>query len=63
MGIVVKTQLAKLIKQVNSEKGYIVKNVSDDFLPVLNSKVKGMVADAVERAHANNRRTIMGRDL
>lgn len=63
MGIIVKTQLTKLVKEANSKKGGQVKNVSEDFLPALDGKVKKLVEEAVDRAHANNRRTLMGRDL
>ena len=38
-------------------------SVSGDFADVLNAKVKHMIEEAVKRAEANNRRTIMGRDL
>jgi histone H3/H4 len=38
-------------------------SVSSDFSEVLNQKVKQMIADAVKRAEANSRHTVMGRDL
>ncbi len=38
-------------------------SVSSDFADVLNAKVKQLVQDAIKRAEANNRKTIMGRDL
>lgn len=38
-------------------------SVSGDFSEVLNAKVKQMIQDAVKRAEANNRKTVMGRDL
>ena len=38
-------------------------NVSGDFGEVLNSKVKQMIQDAMKRAEANNRKTVMGRDI
>jgi len=38
-------------------------SVSSDFSDVLNQKVKQMIADALKRAQANNRHTVMGRDL
>lgn len=63
MGLIIKTQLAAAVKEINKSKGYSVNNVTDDFLPTLNDKARKMVEEAIERAHANNRRTLMGRDL
>ena len=40
-----------------------VNSVADDFLPELDAKVRKLVEDAVERAKANSRKTVMGRDL
>lgn len=38
-------------------------NVSVDFTEELNKKVKQMVQDAMKRAEANGRKTVMGRDI
>jgi histone H3/H4 len=38
-------------------------NVSAEFSHVLNEKVKHMVQEAMKRAEANSRKTVMGRDL
>ena len=38
-------------------------NVAGDFEDSLNNKIESMIKEAVERAKANNRRTVMGRDL
>ena len=38
-------------------------SVSKDFAEVLNAKTKQMIQDAIKRAEANNRKTVMGRDL
>jgi len=38
-------------------------NVSADFNDELNKKVKQMILDAVKRAEANGRKTVMGRDI
>ena len=63
MGLIVKTQLAAVVKEINKAKSFQVNNVAEDFLPAINAKVRKMVEEAVERAQANNRRTLMGRDL
>jgi len=52
--IVVKSKIKELVGTYN---------VSGDFSEVLNIKVKQMVQDAVKRAEANNRKTVMGRDI
>lgn len=52
--IIVKSKIKELVGQYN---------VSGDFSEVLNEKVKQMIHDAVKRAEANSRKTIMGRDL
>ncbi len=38
-------------------------NVSGDFGDALSKKVEQMVKDAIERAKANNRRTVMPKDI
>ena len=63
MGLIVKTQLAAVVKEINKAKSFQVNNVTEDFLPAINAKVRKMVEEAVERAQANSRRTLMGRDL
>ena len=62
MGLVVKTNIVALVKKVNESKGSQVNSVADDFLPAVEAKVKKMVEEAVERARANGRKTVMGKD-
>ncbi len=38
-------------------------NVSGDFAETLDKKLRQLVADAVARAEANNRKTVMAKDL
>ncbi len=52
--IIVKSKIKEIAGQYN---------VSGDFPEVLNEKVKQMVQDAIKRAEANNRKTVMGRDI
>ena len=52
--IVVKSKIKELTGDMS---------VSADFSEVLNAKVKQLVLDAVKRAEANARKTVMGRDL
>lgn len=63
MGLVVKTNVAAAVKEISKRRGYVVNNVAEDFLPAVEAKVKKLIEEAVERAHANSRRTLMGRDL
>ncbi len=53
-GLIVKSK----IKDV--AKGY---NVSGDFADVLSEKTEQLVKDACKRAEANNRKTVMAKDL
>lgn len=52
--IVVKSQVKEVIRSYN---------ISGDFVDVLDKKVKRLIEDAVERAEANGRKTVMGRDI
>lgn len=63
MHLVVKTQVAAAVKELNRKKSYSVNNVDGSFLPALNEKVMKLLEDAVERAHDNHRRTLMGKDI
>lgn len=38
-------------------------NVSSDLAEALNEKVIALIKDAVKRAEANGRKTVMGKDL
>lgn len=38
-------------------------NVASDFSDALNDKVVALIRDAVKRAEANGRKTVMGKDL
>ena len=53
-GIVVKAKVKEQLKALN---------LSADFMPTINKKVNQMVLDAIERAKANQRKTVMARDL
>jgi histone H3/H4 len=38
-------------------------NVAGDFADALDAKVKELISDALKRADANNRKTVMAKDL
>ncbi len=54
MSLVVKAQVKNLTE------GY---NVSSDFMQALDDSVEELIEDALERAEANGRKTVMARDL
>lgn len=62
MHLIVKTQAISAVKEINRKKGYRVKNIDGSFIPALNDAVLKMIEESVERAHSNNRRTLMGKD-
>lgn len=53
MAIIVKSQIKDVAKM----------NISSDFAPALEEKVKKLIEEAVARADANGRRTLMAKDL
>ena len=55
--ITVRTQIKEILKEVNLE------NVSADFMPKLDEKVRQLILDAAKRAKENGRRTVMGKDV
>lgn len=52
--IVVKAKVKDVVKDMN---------VAADFVEALDEEVKSFVKKAVERAKANNRKTVMAKDL
>ncbi|HIG97816.1 TPA: DUF1931 domain-containing protein [Candidatus Woesearchaeota archaeon] len=62
MALVVKTNVAAFAKNAGKRKGYTVNSISEDFLPAIEAKVRKLLEDAVDRAHSNGRRTVMGKD-
>lgn len=61
--IIVKSQIASLVKEISKEKHANINNITSDFAPALDKKVKEVIEEAVVRAKENNRRTLMGRDV
>ena len=61
--VVVKSQIASIVKEAAKEQNTHVDNVAGDFAPALDKKVREIIAKAIERANSNNRRTLMGRDV
>ena len=63
VGLVVKTNVVALVKKVNESKGSQVNSVADNFVPAVEVKVKKLIEEAVERARANGRKTLMDKDV
>ena len=61
--LVVKTQVNAAVREICGRKGFKVRSVDAGFMPSLDRKVVQLIEDALGRAAANNRRTLMGRDV
>lgn len=46
------------VKEISGEM-----NIAGDFTDALNEKVKALILESIERAKANDRKTLMARDL
>ncbi|VVB83693.1 Uncharacterised protein [uncultured archaeon] len=61
MGIIIKSQIRPLIKELDKENA--ISSVADEVATALDKKVEDILVNAIERAKANKRRTIQSRDL
>jgi histone H3/H4 len=61
MSIIIKSQIRPLIKELDKEDA--ISSVADEVGTALERKVEDILANAIERAKANKRRTIQARDL
>jgi histone H3/H4 len=52
--IIIRSKLKEVVKGIN---------ISGDFADALDKKTRAIIAEAVERAKANNRKTVMGKDV
>lgn len=53
-GLVVRSKIKEVAKDFN---------VGSDFVEMINEKVEVLIKEAMRRAQANNRRTVMAKDL
>jgi len=60
-GIVVRTKIKEIVKKIDEEG--IVNNISEEVGDALDKKVEDILKDAVRRAKANQRKTLLARDL
>jgi len=61
MGLIVKNNIRKVVKELDKENA--VSSVAEEVGLELEKKVEKILEDAIDRAKANNRRTIQARDL
>jgi len=60
-GIVVKSQIRKKVKEIDKEG--VIGNVAEEVEQALDKKVEEVLIKAIERAKANQRKTLLARDL
>ena len=61
MTLIVKNNIRKAVKELDKENS--VSSVAEEVGLELEKKVERILEDAIDRARANNRRTIQARDL
>ncbi|MCK5624724.1 NFYB/HAP3 family transcription factor subunit [Candidatus Pacearchaeota archaeon] len=61
MTLIVKNNIRKVVKELDKENA--VSSVAEEVGPELERKVEDILEKAIDRAKANNRRTIQARDL
>ncbi len=60
-GLIVKSNIKKVVKKLDKEN--LVPNVADEVAVALEKRTEEILAKAIERAKANQRRTLQARDL
>jgi histone H3/H4 len=61
MALIVKSNIKKVVKNLDKENS--VTSVAEEVGTALERKVENLLADAIKRAKANQRRTLQARDL
>ena len=61
MALIVKSNIKKVVRELDKEKS--VTSVAEEVGAALEKKVENLLADAIKRAKANQRRTLQARDL
>ncbi len=60
-GIIVKSKIRQIVKKLDKEGK--INNVAEEVEPELEKKVEEILGNAIKRAKANQRRTLLARDL
>ena len=58
MSLIVKSKVKEIVKEIAGDF-----NVADKFADTLDVKARQLISDAVKRAQANGRKTLMPRDI
>ena len=62
MSLIIKSNIKKVVKELQKENEE-VSSVAEEVETALERKVEKILVDGIERAKANKRRTLQGRDL
>jgi histone H3/H4 len=60
-GMIIKSQIRKKVKELDKEG--IIGNVAEEVESALDKKVEDILIEAIKRAKANQRKTLLARDL
>ena len=61
MALIVKSNIRKVVKELDKEDA--ISSVADEVGTALERKVEELLRNGIERAKANKRKTLQGRDL
>lgn len=61
MGLIVKSNIKKVVKELDKENA--VSSVAEEVGMAMERRVEEMLSKAIERAKANQRKTLQARDL
>jgi len=61
MGLIVKSNIRKVVKELDKQNE--ISSVADEVGTALERKVEELLRNGIERAKANKRKTLQGRDL
>ena len=61
MALIVKSNIKKVVRELDKENA--VSSVAEEVGIAMEKKVEDMLAEAIKRAKANQRRTLQARDL
>ncbi len=61
MGIIIKSKVREIVKKLDPESS--ISSVAEEVETELEKKVEEMISNGIKRAKANQRRTLLARDL
>lgn len=59
--IIIKNNIRKIVKELDEQK--VISSVAEEVEKALEEKTKELLKDGIKRAKANQRRTLLARDL